>query len=300
MEKNIKIKLKSMLVLLLAAMLTVGVFANVYAKKDIQQQYDSNKGLICVNIPIGNYEIENTGKGHEISVENLGRLLISGKPNLPSKIFAIAIPPGAEVKEVTFSTKEKVTLPGSYNVLPSPLPRVIGQENPHVYEKEKKLYEDNHNSVYGSHEPYPQSVGEFVRKAGYRNYNLVDVRITPFTYYPLSGKLVYYPEVTINVEYSLPKGNSFNDILADNSPRTKHIAEKIIVNYDQAKTWYRTGMTSRETNDYVIITLDSLTSSVEPLKKWEENKGKSVEVVTTSWIDSNYGGWDLAEKFETL
>jgi len=299
MKKIIKIKSKIALATLIAMLMLGSVLANVHASEN-NQNFDICEGTISVTIPVGTYEIKNTEQGHEISVENLGRLLVPGKPNLPSKIFAVAIPPGAELLEVTFNTGDGVVLPGTYDIPPSPLPRVIGQENPLIYEREREIYEKNYNAVYGSDEPYPQSAGEFVRTAGYRKYNLVDVRITPFTYHPLSGKLIYYPEVTINVKYSFPDGFSFDNIMVDNLASTEPTAEKIIVNHDQAKNWYPKDTGRGEVNDYVIITLDSLTSSVAPLKNWEEDKGRSVEVVTTSWIDSNYDGWDLAEKMRNF
>ena len=307
MKRIIKIESRIALATLIAMLMLGSVLANVYASENNQDldnkkivNFDILEDTIEVTIPVGKYEIKNIEQGHEISVENLGSLLVPGKPNLPSKIFSVAIPPEAEVLEVTFNTGEGVVLPGTYDIPPSPLPRVIGQENPQIYEGEKDMYEENYNIVYGSDEPYPQSVGEFVRTAGYRKYNLVDVRVTPFTYYPISGGLMYYPDVTINVKYSFPDGFSLDNIMVDNLVSTERTAEKIIVNYDQAKSWYTKGETSRETHDFVIITLDSLTSSVAPLKNWEEEKGRSVEVVTTSWIDSNYDGWDLAEKMRNF
>jgi len=256
---------------------------------------------ISVTIPIGPYEINYTEQGEEISVENFGRLLVPGKPDLPSKIFAIAIPPGAEVDEVTFTTEEGVTLPGTYEISPTPLPRVIGQEDPLIYEQDKKMYEENYNSVYGGDEPYPQNVVEFVRSAGYRKYNLVDVRVTPLTYRPLSGQLTYYPEVTVHVSYTVPKDLSPEEIIIDNLPRTELIAEEIILNYDQAQSWYpKDANSGKGLHDFVIITLDELTSSITPLVNWEGSKGRTVEVVTTTTINSNYTGYDLAEKMRNF
>ncbi|MGB2805877.1 MAG: hypothetical protein WBD64_13400, partial [Candidatus Zixiibacteriota bacterium] len=95
---------------------------------------------ISVPVPVGSYDIEYVEQGHKLSVDNFGRLLVPGKPNLPSKIFAIAIPPGAEVAEVTFDLGEGITLTGSYKILPSPLPRVIGQEDPLLYERDRRMY----------------------------------------------------------------------------------------------------------------------------------------------------------------
>jgi hypothetical protein len=256
---------------------------------------------ITVTIPVGTYEIKDTEQGHQVSVENFGRLLVPGKPNLPSKIFAVAIPPGAEVAEVTFVTGEGITLPGIYEIPPAPLPRVIGQEDPLIYEKDRKMYEDNYNSVYRSDEPYPASVGEVVRIAGYRKYNLVDVRVTPFTYRPLSGQLTYYPEVTVQVSYTIPEDFSSEDIMIDNLPRKERTAKEFILNYDQAQSWYPRGINiGKGLHDFVIITLDELTSSVTPLVNWEISQGRTVEVVTTSWINSTYSGYDLAERMRNF
>jgi len=262
--------------------------------------FDIEDSTVSVTIPVGSYEIESTEQGDEIHVENFGRLLIPGKPDLPSKIFSIAIPPGAEVVDVSFEVFDSVAFPGSYDVLPVPLPRAIGQEDPFIYEQEQKTYEENYNAVYRSDESYPSSVVEFIRPASYRKYNLVDVRVNPLTYYPISGQLIYYPEVEVHISYTFPEGFSYDEIMIDNLPRAEQLAKKIIYNYEQAKDWYPKDIGGRDSYDYVIITLDSLTSSVQDLVDWEEAKGRSVNVVTTSWIDSSYNGYDLAEKMRNF
>jgi hypothetical protein len=253
-------------------------------------------GVVRVPVPIGTYEIEQTQEGQYVSVEDFGRLLVAGKPDLPSKIFAIAIPPGAEVAEVTFDVGQGIVLPGTYNVAPATLARVIGEEDPLVYAREKQAYDQNYSSVYGSDEPYPASVGEFVRTAGFRKYNLVDVRVSPVTYRPQSGELTYHSNVTVHVSYTYAKGFSPDDIMIDNLPRKERLAKEIILNYDEAQSWYPAAIGGKESFDFVFITLESLVSEVAPLVTWEISKGRTVQVVTTSWISANYAGWDLTEK----
>jgi hypothetical protein len=263
--------------------------------------FDIEDGVVSTTISVGRYEIKNADvAGSEIFVDGFGRLLIPGKPNLPSKIFSIAIPPGSKLVEVSFDVSEEVVLPGFYYVSPSPLPRVPGVEDPLFYEQESKRYEENYNMVYGSDDPYPSSVVDLVGTGGYRKYNLVDVRVSPFVYHPVSGRLIYYPEVTVHVSYTFPEGFSYDEIMVDDIPRAEEMAEDIVFNYDQAKNWYPMGTIGGETYDFVIVTLDSLTSSVAALVDWEEAKGRSVNVVTTSWIDSNYNGYDLAEKIRNF
>jgi hypothetical protein len=257
-------------------------------------------GEVSVTIPVGAYQIKDTEQGLKVFVENFGRLLVPGKPNLPSKIFAIAIPPGAEVAEVSFDLGESIVLPGSYQISPASLPRVICQEDPIVYEKERQKYEENFKSVYGSDKSYPASVVEFVRTSGFRKFNLVDIRVIPFSYHPQSGKLTYYPDIAVRISYTFPDNFSSKNIMIDEIPRKEEIAEKLILNYDQAKDWYPRATGDEETFDYVIITTESLSSSVTSLVNWETSKGRNVKVITTTWIDSNYDGYDLAEKIRNF
>lgn len=52
--------------------------------------------------------------------------------------------------------------------------------------------------------------------------------------------------------------------------------------------------------DYVIITLPELEHAVASLKTWKEFLGYSVEIVTTSWISSNYQGRDVQEQIRAF
>ncbi len=254
---------------------------------------------VQVRIPAAEYDIRATPEGHEISMEGFGKLLVPGKPILPSKIVPVAIPPAAEVVEVLADLGDEVVLPGAYTIAPSPLVRVIGREDPAVYGKRLQRYEANRASVYGSDDPYPAQVAEFVRSGGYRRYNLVDVRVTPFTYHPRSGRLVHYPEISLRVRYALPAEGGAG--LADGPVRTERVARDMIVNHGQAGSWYPEALrASTALHDFVIITLDTLAPSVLSLADWEGQKGRTVNVVTTSWIDANYAGVDLPQKMRNF
>jgi hypothetical protein len=161
------------------------------------------------------------------------------------------------------------------------------------------MFEETFNSIYNSDDLYPAEVVEFVRTAKYRKYDLIDVRVTPITYRPLSGQFVYHPEITVHVKYSMPEKKY--EVMVDHTIRSEQIAKEIIVNYDQAQNWYpMNNVASKGVHDFVIITLDSLESVVTSLVNWETEKGRTVKVVTISWIDSNYEGYDLAEKMRNF
>ena len=264
------------------------------------QKNENSFSEISVAIPIGDYEIEEKNTGDEINLEDFGLLNIPGKPDLPSKIFSIAIPPETEFKDISYDIGEGIVIDGYFDISPVSLPRVIGVEKPEIYTQELAKYNKNYDEIYSSDKSYPSSNVEFVRTAGFRKYNLVDVRVNPFIYKPISKELTYYPDITVTISYAYPEDYSSENIMIDNIEQAEKKAEQIILNYDQAKDWYPTSKGSRDNYDYVIITLESLESSISDLVDWEEAKGRSVYVATTEWITDNYNGYDLAEEIRNF
>lgn len=292
--------MKKIIGIFVCILMICGTFVSAHNLTGNSQSINVENGALTVQIPVDGYRIEKVNQNHEATIEGYGRLLIPGQPNLPSKIFSIAIPPGATVQDVQFETSDEITLPGIYQIEPCTLPRIIGPGDPLVYERDQQKYEQNYHSIYMNNNPYPVSVGEVIGTGGYRKYNLVDVRITPFVYYPRSGKLIYYQDISVTVKYTIPEGFSSEDIMIDTLPQTEHTAKEIILNYHQAQKWYKNGPLGREHYDYVIITLNSLISSVTSLVNWETTKGRSVYVATTDWINSNYAGYDLSAKMRVF
>ena len=250
---------------------------------------------VSTAVPVGDYQVLAGAGGDEVTVDGYGYLLVPGKPKLPARIFAIELPPGAEVSGISYELGEGIELPGTYKIAPAPLTRVVGVEDAELYAADLAKYEQNRATIYESDAGYPSVAAEFVRRAGYRGHNLVDVRVMPFTYHPVSGRLIYYQDITVAVQYSTPKGPITP--VVDNLVATEQIAREIILNYQPSTDAPALG---RGTHDFVIITLDSLTTSIASLVNWETTKGRTVEVVTTSWINSNYSGYDLAEKMRNF
>jgi hypothetical protein len=259
---------------------------------------ENTETTVSITVPISSYQIIKNVDSHVILMEDYGRLLIPGQPNLPSSIFAIALPPGAELDTLAFETPDDITLSGSYQITPVVQPQIIADEPSSIAQERAQTFNDNYKTTYSQDQPYPASPVEFVRTAGYRKYNLVDIRVSPFTYYPVSGTLVYHKTITVHLTY---KQSSTTEVMKDSILTTEQTAQSIILNYAQAQNWYRTSsVLPTGVHDFVIITLDSLTTAVQPLVDWETTKGRTVEVVTTSWISSSYPGYDLAEKIRNF
>ena len=73
-------------------LVSVLMIGSVLASAAVIEKMDVlNDGKISVTISIGDYQIESTEQGVEVNIEDFGHYLIAGKPNLPTKIFSIAI-----------------------------------------------------------------------------------------------------------------------------------------------------------------------------------------------------------------
>ena len=253
---------------------------------------------VSVTIPISEMEIYRKDNTIEIALQEYGHNLIPGYPDLPSRIFSIALPPGAVYESYSYAIKTAEKIPDDITVQPVQVPRIIGDENPDLLKVEQQKYEKNYNDIYSSDTPFPNQVVEFVRTAGYRKYNLVDFRVTPFEYHPKSKELFSISDIEVTVEYIIEQQEVPRQDYIDHFEQN---AQEIILNYDEAQQWYPLNqLKGRGLHDFVIITLDSLVTSVQPLVNWETDKGRNVEVVTTTWISSTYSGYDLAEKIRNF
>ena len=109
-----------------------------------------DSGSIQSTISVGEYHIQETNQGSIISIDNYGHLLIPGKPNLPSKIISIAIPPGSHFVGYNYDILISESLGDNYYVQPTPLARAIGTENPNILKQDQMEYQLSEISPYTS------------------------------------------------------------------------------------------------------------------------------------------------------
>lgn len=244
------------------------------------------QGSVSHRVDVADFEVLAVDGGHRVRADDFGVIGELGKPDLPGRIFAIAVPPGAEVISVRVDAAEPVSLGRGFQVLPSPLHRVIGDEDPEIAAAWQQRWEEARAATYGSDHVYPSEPVSSIGQAAYRRYQLVEVRVAPFRYQPLAGTLEYYPSLTIVVDYRMP-----DDPVApvvDFVPRMEKRAREIVANYEQAQAWYPEvpAAPSEEQHDLVIITTAALVPAVAPLVEHETLKGRSPIVVTIEWIET--------------
>ena len=269
----------------------------------------SYAGTYQCTIESGSYEIMDAGDGYqEIEMEGFGQLLIPGKPKLPSRIFAIAIPPGVTADSVEVTGIGLVEIPGTYKIAPAPMVAPMSATEGEI-EEIRVEYERIRKQAYASDAAYPSQAGMLKNQGAYRKYNLVQVRFSPFYYQAKSGKLFFYSSAVVTVSYSQASAITTEEgevseaarLSTDWLPEAEERASEILMNYEEAQQWYP-GPPEGEIDssiglyEFVIVTTDDLVDAVQPLVNWEKCKGRTVYVATTSWINAHYSGADLQRR----
>lgn len=193
--------------------LAIGLWGGVsaYGQQELER--------LSVPIPLPDCTIKRTDAGQGVALEGFGVLHEPGVPQLPVRIFPIALPPGAELVDVSWSAREP-----------------IDPENPQLRAAELRRFAANRSAIYGSDEPYPAEPISLERRARYRGCNLVDVRVVPLAYRPASGRLLRYMDLTVHVGYRLPARPV--RAVAERWPTIQRTARELILNCEQAVGWY--------------------------------------------------------------
>ena len=101
--------IKKIMAIFFLIMLTITIPVSHFQVYGLET-YDS----IRYTIHVDDFNIQQKNGYDEVNAEGFGRFLIPGKPNLPSKIVTIAIPPNAKILDVNFETSNRITLNDSY------------------------------------------------------------------------------------------------------------------------------------------------------------------------------------------
>ena len=118
-----------------------------------------------------------------------GTLLQAGAPNVPAVSRWVAIPVGV-IPQLQVIPGKAVEV-GFFNIDPVQPLRVDGDAPPPPFVKTEAIYADDSF--------YPGSFAEITQRAKLRAQPMILVELHPYQYNPVTGRLVCYPDLTVNV-----------------------------------------------------------------------------------------------------
>jgi len=271
----------------------------------------ADSGSLVVSLYPGEYEIVQGLDGQRIEMEGFSQLMDPGKPLLPMKRFQILLPPGARAVSVDVIGSSANELPVYYDI--QPFAGVVPLLNPQYLEEElarlDEEWQANHEAVYLSDQAYPHRIAWLSGAGTLRKYSYVSIAFCPFTYHPVSGRLVCHDRVDVAIDYTLPAVGSaeaehIEQLLTDCAADER--AEQLFLNYWEFAGRYtssRTEVSLGDLYDYVIITTSDLAGSVtsSTFPAWKAALGYSLKtVLVTDPLITDQPGVDLEEQIRNF
>jgi|GEM_PF-1100729 len=208
---------------------------------------------------------------------------VPGYPDLPSKIFRVAIPPDVDENKIEIIPLIKEIIPVGKFIIEELPPLTTWIDGEIIYAKKAEIYSQNNY--------FPKNVIDFLGYSQMRKWKIINLKYTPFQYNPATKDLLFIPQVDVIINYEKRGIAAVSQIeLSDETMDER--AKRILMNYEEAQSWYKTAEKAAApaaVYDYVIITTASITTASAKLNDFISfltRKGFSPLVVT----EANYGG----------
>jgi hypothetical protein len=206
---------------------------------------------------------------------------LPGEPMIPYRAAAILLPQDAVVKDVKVKTGAPVVQTG-FDIPWGQPPCTFSDEPVTVGRNEE---------IYTSMNWYPNEIFTVVSVESFRGFQILNVLLYPVQYQPKSGTVKFYENMTVEVQFGKgAKNKLYRGLHGD-----KADVAAIVNNPDMVGT-YEDGPGPLQTEEYIIITDDTMQPVFQELATWKDCFVSGTGVYTVSWITATYGGVDNAEK----
>ncbi|MBU1631244.1 MAG: hypothetical protein KKH49_05540, partial [Candidatus Omnitrophica bacterium] len=221
----------------------------------------------------------------------------AGAPILPFKPMRILIPYGQKAVGVRVIPGSSQEISGEYILEPAQKPVPLSQ-------LEYAQFTPPNPEIYNSDNPYPYvPCGDaFLQKKS--GYTILILNLFPVEYHPLSRKILYYPNMSVEVE-TVPLSKVYTEeagVSLSPDLQVQNEIKALVDNPDVLQT-YETGTevdrlrAEGEQYEYVIITNNALASAPGPYNfqalrdsKMARVNAMTATIVTTEYIYDNYDG----------
>jgi hypothetical protein len=200
-----------------------------------------------------------------------------GEPNIPSKGAYILLPPKAEAIDIKVIANDKISLGFGYDI--EPIGESIPISNVNSIPKLAK-----NDLIYNKNEFYPGDLYTHVGTYNFKGYEILVLLLHPMQYNPVTGEIIYYENIKVNVETSTNgELNLFRGLKIDQIE-----VKNKVDNPENAKLYSNNKQpTFLESYDLLILTTDSLKSGFIPLKNAHDAKGLDTVIKTLTDVGSS-------------
>ena len=214
-----------------------------------------------------------------------------GYPALPYKGIQILLPQNENISEVIIETGNQISL-GTHLVYP------IQRQIP-ISDTTGIGFTEPDPVIYESSEQYPAEQNTDFSIHYLAGYSIGCLAITPLSYIPEEGELIYYESVTVIIEtaYNSAAEDAANNFLFDNNPMIESRLQVLVENYEDKDIFYNPKRVRPDDSyDYIIVTASIYEDDFQPLADFYEQRGYRTKITLIQDILSSYSGVDDADR----
>jgi hypothetical protein len=212
-------------------------------------------------------------------------LNVPGAPLVPYKAASILLPEGAVLKDVKVKHGKPIIQKGFD--LPWGQPPCTYSDTPVTVGKDE--------SIYGSDNLYPNKMFEVVGVEYCKGFAILNVHLFPIQYQAKSGTVHFYEKLTVEVQFGKDMKNKlYRGLQSDKADVAG------LVDNPEVLTTYEDGPAPLATEEYIIITNDTMQPIFQTLANHKAAYVNGATVYTVSWISSNYSGTDTQMKMRNF
>jgi hypothetical protein len=236
------------------------------AELEVSRSATTRKGYapIEVHLQIGGMQIQQGLDGfRSVKVEGLSTLGQLGAPEVPGTGVLIAVPPGAEPELTILSRREQLVQETSVQPCQP-------KQRCHL-PKEQVAFHFN-SKLYDSAETFPEVSARIEEVGKFQGVRLVRLAIYPLQMRMKEKAVLVTTELHAEVRFKNPSRRKVS--LSESVAR---VAREMTANGEDIHLF---ATTPRSPETMIVITADSLKTSIEPLVEWKRQKGLNVNVYT--------------------
>jgi len=218
-----------------------------------------------------------------LSVEDTHIFGEVGAPQLPARQIRILLPYGTSIASLEVEGQAE-TLRGTYSI-PSVQPAIQGDTKP---TKESRVY---NSTIYALETPFPDKLCPNWVVQKMRGYSIVMGNVYPVQYIPKTGEVLFYRNLTVNVQLQSAKPSSLYRGLQKDRVEVLSFVDNPEATYSYPEKKYET-----QGYDGVIITTSAMQSAYQSLVDHKETLGLNLQIALVSDILSSTQGFDDADK----
>jgi len=214
-----------------------------------------------------------------------------GCPELPLMLVRFALPDGAVAVSAEARVLSQNELPGSFLVRPR-------QPEVPLSRPETARWVDPDAGAYASQLPYPERSCVLLGSGNAGGQGIATVAFHPVQYVASERKLYVNEttEIALTIEFAPQTARIPGPLSPRSAKAAAERARALVVNPGDVVERSAGPRAGRGEVDYLVIVPSAYEATFQTLADWKAQKGLTTEVVTTTWVYSNYTGVDAQEQ----